>query len=419
MITLDSASGLIDIPKVLNYDDLMNKIKEVLQINDQLFKYLYFSYIDEEEQERTRLIPQIYDDFVNQENPKLSIGFLDNLKPEILDQLIDVIDINKKRFKEASLKQLNEDDNKIIDSAEEEEEKEKIIIIENNNFSPSIKNNEKQENSISINENKNDNNIINNLEEKKEIKINNENDNIIINNLEEKKEIKINNENDNIIINNLEEKKEIKINNENDNIISIKNDNNEIKVNDYDNIDLNIKKKESVFNLFSSEIKNDNIDSNKENYINLNMNGNLDDSEFNLKCFEKEFNQNFDNLQKSMKNSNIEEYNKHKALEEKEEKDFENNIKKIVESNINNMKNEIINSLIEASKIENKPKQKNSKNETIHNGIKCDNCGMFPIKGIRYKCMECNDFNYCEKCEKIGSHPHLFYKIKKNSLSKN
>ena len=83
------------------------------------------------------------------------------------------------------------------------------------------------------------------------------------------------------------------------------------------------------------------------------------------------------------------------------------------------MKNEIINSLIEASKIENKPKQKNSKNETIHNGIKCDNCGMFPIKGIRYKCMECNNFNYCEKCEKIGTHPHLFYKIKKNSLSKN
>ena len=387
MITLDSASGLIDIPKVLNYDDLMNRIKEVLQINDQLFKYLYFSYIDEEEQERTRLIPQIYDDFVNQENPKLSIGFLDNLKPEILDQLIDVIDINKKRFKEENLKQLNEDDNKIIDSGgeEEEEEKGKLIIIEKNN-----------------NENKNDN--------------------IIINNLEEKKEIKINNENDNIIINNLEEKKEININNENDNIISIKNDNNEIKVNDYDNIDLNIKKKESGFNLFSSEIKNDNIDNNKENYTNLNMNGNLDDSEFNLKCFEKEFNQNFDNLQKSMKNSNIEEYNKHKALEEKEEKEekeFENNIKKIVESNINNMKNEIINSLIEASKIENKPKQKNSKNETIHNGIKCDNCGMFPIKGIRYKCMECNNFNYCEKCEKIGTHPHLFYKIKKNSLSKN
>ena len=384
MITLDSASGLIDIPKVLNYDDLMNRIKEVLQINDQLFKYLYFSYIDEEEQERTRLIPQIYDDFVNQENPKLSIGFLDNLKPEILDQLIDVIDINKKRFKEENLKQLNEDDNKIIDSGgeEEEEEKGKLIIIEKNNFSPSIQNNEKQENSISINENKNDN----------------------------------------IIINNLEEKKEIKINNENDNIISIKNDNNEIKVNDYDNIDLNIKKKESGFNLFSSEIKNDNIDNNKENYTNLNMNGNLDDSEFNLKCFEKEFNQNFDNLQKSMKNSNIEEYNKHKALEEKEEKEekeFENNIKKIVESNINNMKNEIINSLIEASKIENKPKQKNSKNETIHNGIKCDNCGMFPIKGIRYKCMECNNFNYCEKCEKIGTHPHLFYKIKKNSLSKN
>ena len=77
MITLDSASGLIDIPKVLNYDDLMNRIKEVLQINDQLFKYLYFSYIDEEEQERTRLIPQIYDDFVIQEMKTIRNGLED------------------------------------------------------------------------------------------------------------------------------------------------------------------------------------------------------------------------------------------------------------------------------------------------------------------------------------------------------
>ena len=40
MITLDSASGYIDIPKVFNYDELMNKIKQTLQINEELFKYL-------------------------------------------------------------------------------------------------------------------------------------------------------------------------------------------------------------------------------------------------------------------------------------------------------------------------------------------------------------------------------------------
>ena len=100
MITIDSASGYIDIPKVNTYEELMEKLKQVLQINDELFQHLYFSYIDEEEQERIRLIPQIYDDFINQEEPKVSIGFLDNLNEKILDQLNDIIDANKKRFKD-------------------------------------------------------------------------------------------------------------------------------------------------------------------------------------------------------------------------------------------------------------------------------------------------------------------------------
>ena len=94
MITLDSASGLIDIPKVLNYDDLMNRIKEVLQINDQLFKYLYFSYIDEEEQERTRLIPQIYDDFVKEITDEICDNAL-NYCIEQMDNFIKKIEKQK------------------------------------------------------------------------------------------------------------------------------------------------------------------------------------------------------------------------------------------------------------------------------------------------------------------------------------
>ena len=82
------------------------------------------------------------------------------------------------------------------------------------------------------------------------------------------------------------------------------------------------------------------------------------------------------------------------------------------------MKNQIVNSIIiEASKLEDKSKinQQNLRNKTIHNGITCKNCGMFPIVGIRYKCMECDEFDLCEKCEKIKTHLHLFYKIKKNN----
>ena len=119
-----------------------------------------------------------------------------------------------------------------------------------------------------------------------------------------------------------------------------------------------------------------------------------------------------------MKNSNIEEYNKNKELVEK---DFENNIKNIIETNVDNVKNEILNSfVIETSKIGNKSKlnTKILKNNTIHNGIICDNCGISPIVGIRYKCIECDDFELCEKCEKTNTHPHLFYKIKKNNFKK-
>jgi hypothetical protein len=416
MITLDSASGYIDIPKVFNYDELMNKIKQTLQINEELFKYLYFSYIDEDEQERTRLIPQIFDDFVNQKNPKLSIGFLDNLNTEILEQLTDLIDANKKRFKEERDKIISEEeDHKSISENEEEEEKEKIIVIERRD-SPrsSMSDEEKQKNNISSGENQKD--IINNVEPKRKIEIDDENnsdgrielkieedekDNIISEKIIEKKEIKIDDENNNSINKREIDKKEIKIEEENENIISKEKKDEEIieiKIDDK-NEDLGIIKKESDFNLISSEINNGYTDNNQENYNN-NKNENLDDSEYNLKVFEEDFNKNFDNLQKSMKNSNMEEYNKYKNSEEIKEKEFENNIKQIIESNADNIKNEIINSIIEASKIDNNPKQNKAKNKVVHNGIKCNNCGMFPIIGIRYKCIECDNYNFCEKCEK-------------------
>ena len=45
----------------------------------------------------------------------------------------------------------------------------------------------------------------------------------------------------------------------------------------------------------------------------------------------------------------------------------------------------------------------------------CDGCGMNPIKGIRYKCTVCKDFDYCEGCEVTLSskHGHPFLKIRK------
>ena len=49
----------------------------------------------------------------------------------------------------------------------------------------------------------------------------------------------------------------------------------------------------------------------------------------------------------------------------------------------------------------------------IHSKVMCDECGMLPISGWRYKCILCDDYNLCENCEeKIGrKHWHPFLKL--------
>lgn len=47
----------------------------------------------------------------------------------------------------------------------------------------------------------------------------------------------------------------------------------------------------------------------------------------------------------------------------------------------------------------------------IHRGIICDECGMNPIRGIRYKCTVRNDFDLCETCEAKKRQPYPMVKI--------
>jgi hypothetical protein len=58
------------------------------------------------------------------------------------------------------------------------------------------------------------------------------------------------------------------------------------------------------------------------------------------------------------------------------------------------------------------------KQKEIHWGYICDGCEMAPIKGIRYHCEECKDFDFCEKChsEKKDSHGHKFKAIEKTLI---
>jgi hypothetical protein len=49
----------------------------------------------------------------------------------------------------------------------------------------------------------------------------------------------------------------------------------------------------------------------------------------------------------------------------------------------------------------------------IHRGITCDGCGVRPVKGIRYKCSECPDYDLCQACESKDVHNHhIFLKVK-------
>ena len=56
---------------------------------------------------------------------------------------------------------------------------------------------------------------------------------------------------------------------------------------------------------------------------------------------------------------------------------------------------------------------------TIHRNITCSNCKIKPITGLRYKCLECKDYNLCEKCEKIIEHKHKFVRFTTEEEEKN
>lgn len=47
----------------------------------------------------------------------------------------------------------------------------------------------------------------------------------------------------------------------------------------------------------------------------------------------------------------------------------------------------------------------------VHTHVTCDECGMSPIKGIRYKCVVRKDFDLCEKCENSAKQPYPMIKI--------
>ena len=50
----------------------------------------------------------------------------------------------------------------------------------------------------------------------------------------------------------------------------------------------------------------------------------------------------------------------------------------------------------------------------VHRGITCNGCGTSPLKGIRYRCSNCHDYDLCENCESQQIHQknHIFFKVR-------
>ncbi|KAJ3100281.1 hypothetical protein HDU97_002372 [Phlyctochytrium planicorne] len=50
----------------------------------------------------------------------------------------------------------------------------------------------------------------------------------------------------------------------------------------------------------------------------------------------------------------------------------------------------------------------------VHRSITCNHCGTAPVRGFRFKCAHCVDYDLCETCEAADVHPrtHIFLKIR-------
>jgi len=197
------------------------------------------------------------------------------------------------------------------------------------------------------------------------------------------------------------------------------------------------KKEEERPKIYSKDnfkcIKQIKKDENSENYIKESQKSDIENNEITNK------NLNGKN-QPEIKSEDI--LNKRKSLNEQEKKVHNNLIKleiskdevfkqsirnsvvNIINSNIEKLKEELIdNTLSAALKIVNNSSSKfinKSSVQTVHKKFSCNGCKIDPIKGIRYNCSVCEDFDFCEKCEEENGerHGHPFIKYRTENSSK-
>ena len=99
---------------------------------------------------------------------------------------------------------------------------------------------------------------------------------------------------------------------------------------------------------------------------------------------------------------------------------LKNDLQNLVHKNLQSLENSLVETIFESIKnplnesLIKKPNQ--NQNEIIHHGIECNECHMKEIKGIRYKCLNCENYNLCSSCEYENVHDpsHILIKIRKS-----
>ena len=124
----------INVNKPKNYNELINIIKNEFLLGDDELEGTIFIFEDQINGGKSKLIPQVFNQFINQENPILFIEVQENSKiyQEALDMSDDLEDINKISNKEEDNK---EEDKKEEDKKEEDKKefnKYQEIIIDQN-----------------------------------------------------------------------------------------------------------------------------------------------------------------------------------------------------------------------------------------------------------------------------------------------
>ena len=166
-----------------------------------------------------------------------------------------------------------------------------------------------------------------------------------------------------------------------------------------------------------------------QNEVQKGINNYINQSKIELQNKENEINNIKNDYQNNINKIREECYDE---IEQKFSKVYENKLKEIYDTLINNSK-QICDQIISKNEIkfEEEEKKRNQvidanifnnahenfninpvyKCKTVHNGITCNSCKKCPIVGYRYKCMECDDYNLCQICEKVVEHEHNFIKF--------